>query len=57
MLCAMARAGPSKHMGGLIGIVDVGAVVAMVHHISRAAVRAGPSKDMGRLMGRAERRT
>ena len=30
-------------------------VVAVVHHISWAAVRAGPSKHMGRLMGRAER--
>ena len=51
---ATARAGPSKHMGGLMGTVDV-VVVAVVLHISWAAVRAGPSKHMGRLMGRAER--
>ena len=42
-----------KHVGGLIGTVDV--VVVAVVHISWAAVRAGPSKRMGRLMGRAER--
>ena len=52
---ATARAGPSKHVGGLMGTVDVAVVVAVVHHISRAAVLAGPSKHMGRLMGRAER--
>ena len=51
---ATARAGPSKHVGGLMGTVDV-IVVAVVHHISWAAVLAGPSKHMGRLMGRAER--
>ena len=50
---ATARAGPSKHVGGLMGTVDV--VVAAVHHISWAAVRAGPSKHIGHLMGRAER--
>ena len=52
---ATARAGPSKHMRGLVGTVDVVVVVAAVHHISWAAVRAGPSKGVGRLMGRAER--
>ena len=53
---ATARAGPSKHVGGLVGTVDfVVVVVAVVHHISCAAVRAGPSKHMGHLMGRAER--
>ena len=51
---ATARAGPSKHVGGLMGTVDV-VVVAIVHHISWAAVRAGPSKHMGRLMGRVGR--
>ena len=58
---ATARAGRSKHVGGLMGTVDfvvlVGVVVvvlAVVHHISWAAVRAGPSKHMGRL-GRAGR--
>ena len=45
---------PVKHMGGLMGTVDVVEVVSAVH-ISWAAVRAGPSKHMGRLMGRAER--
>ena len=51
-----ARAGPSKHVGGLTGTVDIVVlVVAAVHRISWAAVRAGPSKHMGRLMGRAER--
>ena len=50
----MARAGPSKYVGGLIGTVDVVVVVAVVH-ISWAAVPAGSSKHMGRLMGRAER--
>ena len=52
---ATAQAGPSKHVGGLMGTVDVAVVVAVVHHISWAAVRAGPSKHVGRLMGRAER--
>ena len=51
---ATVRAGPSKHVGGLMGTVDVVVVVAGVHHISWAAVRAGPSKHMGRLMDRAE---
>ena len=51
---ATVRAGPSKHVGGLMGTVDV-VVVATVHHTSWAAVRAGPSKHMGRLMSRAER--
>ena len=53
---ATARAGPSKHLGGLMGTVDVVVmvVVSVVHHISWAAVRAGPSKNMGHLMGRAE---
>ena len=40
---ATARAGPSKHVGGLMGTVDVVVVVAAVHNISWAAVRAGPS--------------
>ena len=44
-----------EHVGGLMGTVDAVVVVAVVHHISWAAVRAGPSKHMGRLMGRAER--
>ena len=40
---ATARAGPSKHVGGLMGTVDVVVVVvAIVHHISWATVRAGP---------------
>ena len=57
---ATARAGPSKHVGGLMGTVDAVVVVvvvvaAVVHHISWASVQAGPSKHMGRLMGRAER--
>ena len=52
---ATARAGTSKHVGGLMGTVDVVIVVAAVHHISWAAVRAGPSKHRGRLMGRAGR--
>ena len=54
---ATARAGPSKHVGGLMGTVGVVVVVvvAVVHHISWAVVRADPSKHMGRLMGRAER--
>ena len=43
-----------EHVGGLMGTVDAVVVVAVVHHISWAAVRAGPSKHMGRLMGRAE---
>ena len=51
---ATALAGPSKHVGGLMGTADV-VVVAVVHHISCAAVRAGPSKHTGRLMGRAVR--
>ena len=38
---------PSKHLGGLIGTVDVLVVIAVVHHISWAAVRTGPSKHMG----------
>ena len=38
---ATARVGPSKHVSGLMGTVDV-VVVAIVHHISWAAVRAGP---------------
>ena len=54
--CATARAGPSKHVGGLMGTVDVVvAVIAVVYHISWPAVRASPSKHMGRLMGWAER--
>ena len=52
---ATARAGPSKHVGGLMATVDVVVVVAVVHHISWAAVRAGPSKYIDDLMGRAER--
>ena len=48
---ATVRAGPSKHVGGFIGTVDV-VVVVVVHQTSWAAVRAGPSKHMGRLMGR-----
>ena len=53
---ATARAGRSKHVGGLMGTVDfVVVVAAVVHHISWAAVRAGPSTNMGRLIGRAER--
>ena len=52
---ATSRAGPSKHVGGLMGAVHVAVVVAVVHRISWAAVRAGPLKHMGRLMGRAER--
>ena len=52
---ATARAGPSKHVGGLMGTVDVVVVVAVVYHISWAAVRASPSKHMGRLMSRAKR--
>ena len=54
---ATARAGPSKHVGGLMGTVDVVVVVivAVAHHVSWAAVRAGSSKHMDRLMGRAER--
>ena len=53
---ATARAGPSKHVGGLMGTVDVVEVaVAVVYHTSCAAGRAGPSKYIGRLMGRAER--
>ena len=31
---ATARAGPSKHVGGLMGTLDVVLVVAVVHHIS-----------------------
>ena len=50
-----ARAGPSKHVGGLMGTVDVVVVVAVVHHISWAALRADPSKHMGRFVGRAAR--
>ena len=46
---------PVKHVGGLMGTVDVVEVLAVVHHMSWAAVRAGPSKHMGRLMGRPER--
>ena len=45
--------GRPKHVGGLMGTVDV-VVVAVIHAISWAAVRAGPSKHMGRLMGRVE---
>ena len=52
---ATARAGPFKHVGGLLGPVDVLVIVAEVHHISRAAVRAGPSKHTGFVMCRAER--
>ena len=56
MSLATTRAGPSKHVGGLMGTVDfVVVVAAVVHHISWAAVRAGPSTNMGRLIGRAER--
>ena len=36
-------------------MVCVEVVVAVVHHISWAAVRAGPSKHMGRVMDQAER--
>ena len=50
-----ARAGPSKHVGGLIGTMDVVVIEVVVHHISWAAVRTGPTKHKGRLMGRAER--
>ena len=46
---------PVKHVGGLMGTVDVVALFAVVHHISWTVVRAGSSKHMGRLMGRAER--
>ena len=47
---------PIKHVDGLMGTVDVVLViVAVVHHISWAAVRPGPSKHMRRLMGLAER--
>ena len=53
---ATARAGPPKHVGGLMGTVDVVLVVAVVL-ISWAAVRADPSKYMGRLMDRVERPT
>ena len=52
---ATARADPSKHVGGLMGTVDVVVVVAVAHVISWAAVRVGLSKHMGRLMGRPER--
>ena len=52
---AMARGGPLKLVGGLMGAVDVIAV-AVVHYISWAAVWAGPSNQMGRLIGWAERR-
>ena len=45
---------PAKHVGSLMDTVDVVAV-AVLHHISWAAVRAGLLKHMGRLMGRAER--
>ena len=38
-----------------MGTVDVAAVVAVLNHISWAAIRAGPSKHMRRLMGRAKR--
>ena len=31
---ATARAGPSKHVGGLVDTVDVVIVVAVIHHIS-----------------------
>ena len=55
MSWATARAGPFKHVGGLLGPVDVLVIVAEVHHISRAAVRAGPSKHTGFVMCRAER--
>ena len=51
---ATTRAGPSKHVGGPMGTVDVAVVVAVVHHVSWPAIRAGPSK-MGCLIGRAER--
>ena len=54
---ATARAGPSEHVGCLMGTVDVVVVVvvvAVIHHMSWAEVRTGPSKHMGRLMGRAE---
>ena len=47
---------PVKHVGGLMGTVNVVAVVALIHHISWAAVWAGPSNQMGRLIGWAERR-
>ena len=50
----MARGGPLKLVGGLMGAVDVIAV-AVVHYISWAAVWAGPLKHMGRVMDRAER--
>ena len=52
---ATARAGPSKHLGGLMGTVNVVVVVAVLHQISWAAVRTCPSKHMGRLMSRALR--
>ena len=53
---ATARAGPSKHVGGLMGTVDVVVVVvAVILHISWSAVPAGRSKRTGRLMGRSER--
>ena len=55
ILWTTARAGPSKHVGGLMGTVDVVVVLTVAHHISWAAVQAGLSKLMGRLMGRAER--
>ena len=34
-----ARAGPFKHVGSLMGTVDVVVVVAVIHHIPWAAVR------------------
>ena len=52
---ATAWAGLSKHVGGLMGTVDVVVVVAVVRHITWAAVRPGPSNQMGLFMGRAER--
>ena len=39
---------------GTVNVVVV-VVVAVVDHISWAAVRAGPSKHMARLMGQATR--
>ena len=51
---AAARAGPVKHVAGLMCEVHIVVIVAVVHHTSRAAVWAGPSKHKSRLMGRAE---
>ena len=52
MASSTAWTGPSKHVGGLMGTVDVVVVVvAAILHISWSAVPAGRSKRTGRLMG------